>query len=739
MEPGQRNGHEANEQGDGRAVAKQAPKQSAPAIGYRAEGKAEAATATPAGVGRTAVEWREDQYALRGSHPGDRYYRVVQHSAATPHPRVVPAEVAGEARRPGRLASWLLEGHAREHNAPYEAEQDVRHTQPWYKVMCLTGVDYFSTLGYQPGIAALAAGVLSPIATLILVLLTLFGALPIYRRVARESPHGQGSISMLERLLSWWQGKLFVLVLLGFVATDFVITITLSAADATAHIVENPYFPHAWHGVGSQVGITLVLIALLGAVFLKGFREAIGIAVFLVIAYLGLNVVVVGVSLLHVFENPIVIGDWRQALFAQRGNPFLMVGVALLLFPKLALGLSGFETGVAVMPLVKGDPGDTPDQPMGRIRNTGKLLTAAALIMSTFLLTSSFATTVLIPAAEFEKGGEANGRALAFLAHEYLGEAFGTVYDISTIAILWFAGASAMAGLLNIVPRYLPRYGMAPAWARAARPLAIVFTLIAFAVTIIFRADVDAQGGAYATGVLVLMTSAAVAVTLSARRQGQRGLTIVFGAIALVFIYTTGVNIVERPDGVKIASFFIVAIVAASLVSRVWRSTELRVTDIVVDEAAKRFITAAAQGSSIHIIANHPDERNAREYLLKEREQRSDNNIPHGEPVLFLEITVRDASEFAPVLSIRGEEVGGYRVLRAEGASVPNAIAAFLLWLRDTTGKRPHVYFGWTEGNPLKYLARYILFGEGDIAPLTHEVLRKAERDPECRPAVHVG
>ncbi len=643
---------------------------------------------------------------------------------------IVPTKGTGR-----KFINWLLEEDRNEKEGPYPKEERHR-THPWWQVMCLTGVDYFSTLGYQPGIAALAAGSLSPIATLILVLLTLFGALPIYRRVAAKSPHGEGSIAMLEHLLPWWQGKLFVLCLLGFVATDFIITITLSAADATAHIIENPLVPSLLHN--QQIGITLILIALLAAVFLRGFREAIGIAVFLVTVYLLLNFVVIGVGLYQILNQPSAIANWQTALFASHGNPLIMLGVAILVFPKLALGLSGFETGVTVMPLVRGSSSDTPEQPRGRIRNTRKLLTTAAGIMSFFLITSSFVTTLLISAPEFKTGGKASGRALAYLAHQYLGNGFGTIYDVSTISILWFAGASAMAGLLNIVPRYLPRYGMAPNWARAARPLVLVYTAIAFVVTILFKANVEAQGGAYATGVLVLITSAAFAVTLSVHRQRAKRGTLAFGIITLLFLYTTIVNIIERPEGIRIAGFFIGAIIISSLISRVWRSLELRVERIEIDENARRFIAEESRGT-IRLIANRLSEGDVREYALKEQEVRDDNHIPPTDPILFLEIQVSDASEFANIIRVKGVEVGSYRILRAESAAVPNAIAAILLYLRDQTGKIPHAYFGWAEGNPIKYLLRFILFGEGDIAVVTREVLRRAEKDPDRRPAIHVG
>ncbi|MFF3765344.1 amino acid transporter [Streptomyces sp. NPDC001922] len=641
--------------------------------------------------------------------------------------------------RSGRLREWLLEGlTADTRNRPaQEAEQEAHSGAPWWRVMCLTGLDYFSTLGYQPGIAALAAGLLSPLATIVLVVLTLVGALPVYRRVAEESPHGEGSIAMLERLLSFWKGKLFVLTLLGFAATDFLITITLSAADATAHLVENPNFTHTLEG--HEVLITLLLVALLGAVFLKGFGEAIGLAVVLVASYLALNAVVVVVGLWQVITAPQVISDWSHALTAQHGSPLLMVGIALVVFPKLALGLSGFETGVAVMPHVQGAPGDTEEKPAGRIRGTKKLLTTAAVIMSVFLITSSFITTLLIPEKEFDAGGAANGRALAYLAHEYLGSAFGSVYDASTILILWFAGASAMAGLLNLMPRYLPRYGMAPHWARAVRPMVIVFTLVAFLVTWIFDADVDAQGGAYATGVLVLITSAAVAVTIAARRARQRGWTIGFGVISAVFLYTTAVNIVERPDGVKIGACFIAGIMGLSLLSRLARVFELRVTDVEVDDMAARFVRDTAS-RTIRFIANEPDSRDAAEYRDKVEQIRSDNDLPSGEDLLFVEVTVLDASEFESKLRVRGEVLHGrYRVLTLESSSVPNALAALLLHVRDETGQRPHIYFEWTEGSPFTNFLRFFLFGQGEVAPVTREVLREAEPDRARRPRVHVG
>jgi hypothetical protein len=228
-------------------------------------------------------------------------------------------------------------------------------------------------------------------------------------------------------------------------------------------------------------------------------------------------------------------------------------------------------------------------------------------------------------------------------------------------------------------------------------------------------------------------------VTLTVWRRGSRLPALAFGLVTAVFVYALVANEVQRPDGLLIASFFIVTMIATSLVSRVYRSLELRQERVEMDETALRFVEEASRGGEVHIVANRRQKGDEAEYERKEAEQREDNHIPPDVPVLFLEVDVEDASEFEDVLEVRGVEIGGHKVLRAVSSVVPNAIAALLLHLRDETGKAPHCYFGWTEGNPIVYLFRFLLFGEGDTAPVTHEVLREAEPNPERRPAVHVG
>jgi hypothetical protein len=646
----------------------------------------------------------------------------------------------------------------------------AHHPSFWLWVMCLTGVDYFSTLGYQPSIAYENAGRLAPLATVVLVLVTLLGALPVYTHVAGESPHGQGSIGMLERLVSGWRGKLFVLVLLGFAATDFVITKTLSAADAAEHLIHNPFWPvHAAAQAGGghqRLVVTMVLLVLLGAMFLRGFREVIGLAVVIVGVYLLLNAVVIAGGLAHLAHHPglvrawydgVLAGDWHLAHAPVRGQGWLVVlAVCLLLFPKLALGLSGFETGVAVMPLIKGGSDDHPDRPWGRIRNTRKLLLTAAVIMSLYLLSSSFVVSTLIPPSDLVSAGPAGevrppaaDRALAYLAHDQgphklgppFGDAFGTAYDLSTIVILWFAGASAMAGLLNLVPQYLPRYGMAPEWAGAVRPLVLLLTGVNLLVTWVFGASVSAQGGAYATGVLVLMSSACVATVIARWRQRTGPWPLrtpwPYVVITAVFFYTTLAVIVEKPEGIKIASAFIVAIIVSSLVSRARRSTELRFQGFRFADDSSRFLWESMKYLEFPVLVPHRPGR--RDLTAKEKSIRAEHRLAPDVPIVFIEADLGDASDFyqEPLMAVTQED-GRFLLKVTRCASIAHVVAAIGLEL-SKHGAPPEIHFGWSDEGPLKANLRFLLFGEGNVPWLVHDLIRKAEPDPERQPRVVIG
>jgi hypothetical protein len=622
--------------------------------------------------------------------------------------------------------------------------------------MCLTGVDYFSTLGYQPSIAFEAVGLLAPLATILLVGVTLGCALPIYSYIAAESPLGQGSIAMLERLLSGWTAKFLVLVLLGFAATDYVITQTLSAADAAEHLIHNPKWAAMPAWFHSQMTVTMILLVFLGAMFLRGFREVIAVAVVIVGVYLLLNLIVLGSGLTYLVFHPgrfvawytnVETGNWYTT---EGGTGWLAVAAAcLLFFPKLALGLSGFETGVAVMPLVKGDPSDDPHRPLGRIRNTRKLLAAAAIIMSSMLLASSVVTTMLISPEALITEGRAANRALAFIAHgeavalinPMFGEIFGTIYDLSTVSILWFAGASAMSGLLNIVPRYLPRYGMAPKWAEAVRALVIVFTIINLIVTWIFDADVKKQGGAYATGVMVLMSSAGVAVVIDQWRKRSEGdgSRIHWGYLAatLIFLYTTVAIIIEKPDGIKIAGAFIASIVVFSMFSRTRRSTELRFEKFDFLDEHSRFLWDALRHLEFPVLVPHRPGHHT--IIEKDEKIRRVHRLGPKVPVVFVEATIGDPSEFHhhPMIEVTEEE--GRFVLRiTRSASVAHAIATVALEL-SKTGKPPEIHFGWSDESPLVANIGFVLFGEGNVPWLVRELIQRAEPDPEKRPRVIIG
>lgn len=645
------------------------------------------------------------------------------------------------------------------------------HQYLWLWVMCLTGVDYFSTLAYQPSIAVENAGMLAPLATIVLVLVTLFGARPVYSMVAEQSSQGQGSIGMFARLMSGWWSKLTILVLLGFAATDFVITKTLSSADAVVHLIHNPYWPFPTEPQPlentQRLAATMFLLVALGAMFLRGFKEVIGLAVVIVGVFMLMNALIIGSGLVYLAEHPklfslwlerLQTGEWHIEDPALAGSGLLtMILLALLLFPKLALGLSGFETGVAVMPLIRGKPDDDPETPAGRIRNTKKLLLWAAVIMSAYLMGSSLVVTTLIPPEDIigtegvvEKP-PAQERALAYLAHgegrtvisPVFGKAFGTAYDISTIVILWFAGASAMAALLNLVPQYLPRYGMAPEWTSAIRYLVMLLTGINLLVTALFNADVNAQGDAYATGVVVLLLSAGVAclITVWESRKGERRWWRRWpwrlSVINVVFLFTLIDIVVTKSAGLVIAACFIATIMVTSIVSRIMRSRELRFEGFHIPDGDSKFLWDSIKHLEFSVLVPHRPGR--RSLKAKEASIRREHRIPRDLEVVFVEVKRSDPSEFnqTPWLTVRQEE-GRYLMEITHAASVAHTLAALSLEMAKV-GRPPEIHFGWTEESPWSGTLGFLLLGEGNVPWMVRDLIRRAEPDQDRRPRIVVA
>ncbi len=662
-----------------------------------------------------------------------------------------------------------------------------RHLQSWWLwVMCLIGVDYFSSLAYQPSITYEVAGPLGPIATVGIVLITLLGLLPIYSYVAGRSPHGSGAIALLERHLRGWRGKTVVLVLLGFAATDFVMTKTLSLADAAEHTIYNnsPQWQEtlgslsrsahemidgllgpAAAGYFNKQMIVTILLGVVGFVFWwvirRGFnRRVVGLAVVIVGVYLFLTAVVIGSGLAYLAGHPDLVQKWYWDIGPRGTRPvgatdwWSIVGLCVLAFPHLALGLSGFEMSMVVMPQVRGKPGENPSHPAGRVRDTRKLLATAALIMSVYLLGAVFVTTVLIPPEGFQVAGVPTHRALAYLAHggklvggagtvvnPLFGTVFGTVYDVSTVLILSLAGTSVITSLQTLIPQFLLRFGMEQRWSKAWGVLFGFFALINLVVTVWFKASVSEQRGAYATGVLVSIAAAGVltVIDIRSRRRGPwyRRVPWGYGAITAIFLVTTAIVILLNPVGLRISLWFVLAIFLWSLFSRAVRSSELRTIGFEFVNDESRFLWQSMKDADLPALVPHRPGQRERD--RKEASIRREHQLAPDMDIVFIEVEKGDPSEFYQNLLLeifREDRRFVIRVTRC--VSVSHAIAAVALEL-SRVGRPPTLHFGWSEISLLEASWSFFAFGEGNVPWKVRELIAHEEPDPERRPRVVIG
>jgi hypothetical protein len=666
-----------------------------------------------------------------------------------------------------------------------------RRSHAWWLVLCLIGLDYFSSLAYLPSIAVASNGALAPLAAVGVILMTLGAALPVYWYVVGRSPHGTGATGLLEHILHGWGAKLLILVLLGFIATDFVITRTLSMADASTHILANPFwrdhsawvtnnkemvrnwFPALLRGRffdfwTEQLVLTVILSVfafVLYTFLVRGLtRGFLRTAVFVVGLYLALTALILIMGLAYISDHPERVAAWRAEVSEQihedrleSGSAGLMLLVlALAAFPSMALGLSGFELSMASAPVVSGSPHDDPSHPRGRIRRTRFMLLIAALIMSAFVIGSMWVVTLLVPPETIGEGKTATHRALAYLAHggplvgavkgevlgPWFGPVFGTLYDLSTVMILCLAGASATISLREIVPQFLHRFGMQLEWAHRIDVITHLFNGVILVVTIAFQASVNAQRWAYATSVLALLLAASLAAVIDLRQRWRGSvlmpiLVLPFGLIAGLFLGMAVLTVVQNRTGLGIALGFVAVVFLTAFLSRWLRSTELRFQGFAyADEASKARWDAVCQLPFQVLVPHRPGLHSLAE---KEHEIRVLHRIGPEIPVIFIEAELGDPSDFlqAPLMKIVRDD--GREIIRVTRCtSIAHVVAAIGLAFREV-GRPPEIHFGWSNESPITANLHFLLLGQGNVPWMVRELLRKAEPDPARQPRVIVG
>ncbi|HEX7377871.1 MAG TPA: hypothetical protein VF278_12195 [Pirellulales bacterium] len=674
----------------------------------------------------------------------------------------------------------------------------VTHVRPsakpsgWWLVLGLVGLDYFSTLAYLPSIMVRQAGPLAPLAAIFMTLVTLGLVLPVYAYVVGRSPQGQGATGLLERALPGWGGKFVVLVLMGFIAADFVLIRSLSTADASTHVLANPHWhevveqsmpddgqvsdwlgPRLWKHLAPswtrQLGLTLVLSVLaFGLLWLlhDGFtRKILWLALAVTVAYLILSGIVIGSGLVYLAGHRELIEQWwRQALMhggvlrkteGVHSLVWRLLAAVVPTFPQMALAISGFELSMTVAPLVQGKADDAGDI-SGRVRNTRKLMAAAALLMAVYVTAAVFVTTILVPQRGEGFIQSAEHRTLAYLAHggatadgtdfthinRLAGRRLGSAYDGCAVLVLCLAGASSVIALRDLVPASLHRAGMELDWAHRHGVMMHLFNGIIVVITLLFQASVSAQQSAYATSVLALLAGAALAGLADLSRRWERSrwrpfvtapfvfCCALFSAMLLLAVYQNG-------SGAVIAMSFVVAILTTSGFSRWMRSTEMRFRGFAFTDEATRRRWNEMRELDFQVLAPHrPGLVSLAE---KDAEVRRKHRLPADAYLVFIQVFLGDPSEFhrQPLMHIEHED--GLEVIRIRHAvSVAHVIAAIGLEF-CRVGTPPEIIFGWSHETPLAANLNFLLWGEGNVPWMVQEMVRRAQPDEKRRPRIVIG